>query len=91
MYAIRPDAEVVDQIDALPVKALEPFAEVLAMLAVAPGNGALYNENIPDGLRNVVFGPNKEGKVTYLLLEDQREVHLLRLLWIDLDEDGGGR
>ncbi len=60
------------------------------MLAVAPGNGSLYNENIPDGLRNVVFGQSREGKVTYLLLDDQREVHLLRLLWIDLDDDDGG-
>ncbi|HJP76582.1 MAG TPA: hypothetical protein VJ914_20095 [Pseudonocardiaceae bacterium] len=87
MYWIRPDDEVADQIAALPSKALEPFAEVLALLEVAPEAGLLCNDEKPDGLRDVLFGPNKEGKLTYLLLVDQREVHLLRLIWVDLGED----
>ena len=91
MYWIRPDDQVVDQISALPPKALDPFAEVLALLEVAPHAGLLLNEAKPDVLRDVLFGPDTQGKLTYLLLEDQREVHLLRLVWIDLDEDDPGR
>lgn len=84
MYWIRPDPEVVDQIAALPSKALEPFAEVLALLEVAPSAGLPCNDEKPDGLRDALFGPTKQGKLTYLLLEDQREVHLLRLIRVDL-------
>jgi hypothetical protein len=90
LYWIRADPEVVDQIAALPSKALEPFAEVLALLEVAPHAGLLHNNEKPDGLRNVLFGPDTEGKLTYLLLEDQREVHLLRLVWIELGGDALG-
>ena len=87
LYWIRPDSEVVDQIAALPSKALESFREVLALLEIAPETGRLCNDEVPDGLRDVVFGPGKQGTLTYLLLVDQREVHLLRLIWVDLDED----
>lgn len=90
MYWIRPDDEVADQIAALPAKALEPLAEVLALLEVAPEAGLLCNAEKPDGLRDVLFGPDKEGKLTYLLLVDQREVHLLRLIWVDLGEGQPG-
>ncbi|HEY4456581.1 MAG TPA: hypothetical protein VGN81_19885 [Pseudonocardiaceae bacterium] len=87
MYWIRPDPEVVDQIAALPSKALEPFADALALLEVVPTAGLLCNDEKPDGLRDVLFGPTKQGKLTYLLLEDQREVHLLRLIWLDVGDD----
>ncbi|HEX3783424.1 MAG TPA: DUF6247 family protein [Pseudonocardiaceae bacterium] len=79
MYRIVPDAEVIDQIAALPAKALPLFAETIEVPRLVPKNGSLLHSANPDGLREVFFGPG--GKLTYLVLEDQREVHLLRLVW----------
>lgn len=37
----------------------------------------------PDGaLRRFLFGPEGAGMVTYLVLDDQREVHVVHVLWI---------
>jgi hypothetical protein len=33
-------------------------------------------------MRELVFGPDGIGTITYLLLEDQREVHLLVVQWL---------
>jgi hypothetical protein len=33
-------------------------------------------------MRQVVFGPEARGTVTYLLLEREREVHVLLVLWL---------
>jgi hypothetical protein len=33
-------------------------------------------------MRELVFGATGEGTVTYLLLEQQREVHVLLVQWI---------
>jgi hypothetical protein len=34
-------------------------------------------------MRELVFGAHSEGAVTYLLLEREREVHLLLVQWVD--------
>jgi hypothetical protein len=37
----------------------------------------------PDGpMRELMFGPHGVGAVTYLILEQQREVHVLLVQWI---------
>lgn len=75
---------MLEQVAALPAVALRAYAEALDVLEVAPWNGRPYNEATPDGLmRELVFGGHGEGTVTYLILEDQREVHLLLVQWIE--------
>ena len=82
MYTISADDESEDQIDALPHDALVWFAEVRAMLEVAPWNGPAYNSRKPDSpMRSVPFGPDSQGMVIYLIVDDLRRVDLLRVVW----------
>lgn len=34
-------------------------------------------------MRELMFGPTAQGAITYLLLEEPREVHVLLLQWLD--------
>lgn len=78
---VYPEARV--QIRALPGKGPTALAEAMAMLELTPWNGAPYNETNPDGaMRQLVFGPNGAGMVTYLILEDQRRVDVITVLWL---------
>ena len=82
MYRIELLPEVQEQVAALPREALTSYAEVLVMLEVAPWSGDPYSREHPDGsTRAVAFGPNGEGLLSYLILEDQRRVALLIVLW----------
>lgn len=84
MYRVIIDPEVVDQIAALPTAALLEYARVHDVLEVTPWNGPSHNKDNPDAeVRRWLFGPAGAGQVIYLVLEDQREVHLLRVLWLD--------
>jgi hypothetical protein len=59
-------------------------AQVLGVLEVAPWNGAPYNRSKPDGnMRQLVFGASGNGIVTYLILDDQRLVDVLKVQWPD--------
>lgn len=70
------------QVAALPVKALDSYAEVLDVLQLTPWNGQPQHEENPErAVRRWVFGPGKAGQVVYLILEDQQEVHLLLIQW----------
>lgn len=83
MYRVVTDSTVLEQLAALPTGALPYYAEVLGVLELAPWNGRPYNEDKPDvPMRELVFGGNGEGTVTYLILEQQREVHVLLVQWI---------
>lgn len=74
---------MVDQLAALPAEALSGYAEVLDVLALTPGNGRPYNEEKPDApMRELVFSPNGEGTVTYLVLEREWEVDVLVVQWV---------
>lgn len=78
---IYPDAR--EQIHALPAGALPALAEVMAMLELTPWNGSPLNEVNPDGaVRVVTFGPRGEGLATYLVLDGQQRVDVLRVIWI---------
>ncbi|HEX4223527.1 MAG TPA: hypothetical protein VHZ97_14255 [Pseudonocardiaceae bacterium] len=67
--------------------ALQYCAEAFDVLRLVPEKGLLYNEKKPDGLRALAFGPKREYEIVYMILEDQREVHPLCLLWINLDHE----
>ncbi len=52
------------------------------MLEVAPWNGDPLNKLKPDSpMRPCTFGPNDEGMTVYLILDDQRRVDLLTVVW----------
>lgn len=77
------DDAVMEQIAALPIAALIRYAELWGVLELAPGNGRPYSAALPDGtMRELVFGGDGEGTVTYLILEHQREVHVLLVQWL---------
>lgn len=83
MYEVTTDEQSRAQIDALPADALAPFAEVRAMLAVAPWGGDSLNDANPDApVRTVAFGPEHGGLVTYLILEAERRVDVLDVMWL---------
>lgn len=82
MYRVRTYEEAVEQIAGLPNKALDHYAQVIDVLELAPWSGDPYNMSNPDGaMRQLIFGPGGKGMVTYLVLEDQRRVDVLRVLW----------
>ena len=82
MYSVVTDSEVVSQLTALPADALLSYDDAVRVLELVPWNGRPYNDRKPDGaMRELIFG-NGFGTVTYLILEDQREVHVLLVQWI---------
>lgn len=83
MYRIFTDSAVLDQLAALPAEALSGYAEVLDVLDLTPWNGRPYNDEKPDApMRELVFGAHGEGTVTYMVLEREREVHVLVVQWV---------
>lgn len=83
MYTVTLDDESGQQVDALPPAALAPFAELRTMLEVAPWNGDSLNKLKPDSsMRTCTFGTNDEGMTVYLILEAQRRVDLLTVVWM---------
>lgn len=76
---VYPDAE--EQIDALPPEVRAALGRAMTVLALVPWNGLPYNDDMPDGsMRQLVFG--HQGLVTYLILEDQGRVDVLRVQWV---------
>jgi hypothetical protein len=83
VYDVTTDEQSQPQIDALPREALAPFAEARTALELAPWNGEPYHRNRPDsGMRTLAFGPHDEGDIVYLILDDQRRVDILVVLWL---------
>jgi len=83
VYKVTTDEQSQPQIEALPTDALAPFAEACVALELAPWNGAPYHRNRPDSpMRTLAFGPNGEGDVVYLVLEEERRVDILVVLWL---------
>lgn len=84
VYDVTTDEQSQPQIDALPGNALAPFAEVHTMPEVAPWNGDPINEAYPDApVRTPSFGPDHEGLLTYLIIEDLRRVDILKVYWLN--------
>ncbi|MGH3736507.1 MAG: hypothetical protein ACRDT6_12955 [Micromonosporaceae bacterium] len=82
MYSIEIEQEATGQLAALPAEALPSCAELVAMLELTPWSGVAYNQQRPDApMRTHAFGPQGEGLITYLILDDQRRVVVLRVLW----------
>ncbi len=81
MYRVIDDDQVQEQVAALPAEALSAYAEARTLPEVAPWSGSPYRNEKPDGpMRTLIFGSS--GAVEYLILEQQREVHVLLVQWI---------
>ena len=84
MYRVETDEHAQRQVDALPADALAAYAELRAMLELSPWGGEPINDRNPDGpVRTLAFGGHHQGMVTYLILEEQRRVDVLSVLWLD--------
>ena len=84
MYRIVTYPDAADQVGALPATGLKFYAQALDVLRLVPENGRPYNVERPWGMFEVIFGPQGEGSVVYILLNAQREVHITLVQWIDL-------
>lgn len=83
MYKVTTDEQSQPQIDALPAAALAPFAEARVALELTPWHGQPYHRHRPDSpMRTLTFGPHGAGKIVYLILDDQRRVDILVVLWL---------
>lgn len=81
MYRVRTYPEALEQVAALPGEALAGYAEALGVLKLIPWNGAPLNKDNPAGaVRTLAFG--RAGIATYLILEEQRQVDVLIVLWV---------
>jgi len=83
VYRVETDEQAQQQIDQLPAHALAAYAELRTLLEVGPWSGEPLNETNPDAeVRTLTFGAHHEGMVTYLILDDQRRVDVLSVLWL---------
>ena len=75
--------EVTASVAALPLSVLPSLNEVFDLLKLVPWNGPPYNEDNPDGaMRHWVFGPGGVGDVIYVILENTRQVEVVRIVWL---------
>ena len=82
MYRIIPDVAVFDQLAAMPDKFLAGYAELLDVLELQPWNGEPHYDKNPDGaVRRWSFGPSLAAFAVYMILEEQREIHMLTIHW----------
>ncbi|MEV0147243.1 MULTISPECIES: hypothetical protein [unclassified Nonomuraea] len=80
MYKIILDPVVEDRIADLPDEALRPLAELFTLLETAPWSGLPFKPENPAGnMLTHAFG--ERGLTTYVILERQREVYLVRIEW----------
>lgn len=80
MYLIRTHDQAQEAVAALPDEALAGYAEALGVMKLVPWGGAPFHEENPEGnIRTLAF--SRGGMVTYLILEREREVHVLEVLW----------
>jgi hypothetical protein len=74
--------EVRQTITTLPVEALSPLQSIWAFLELTPWAGSPWRAFNPEGaVRFVIFGEGR-GTLIYLVLEDQRTVDVLEILWV---------
>jgi hypothetical protein len=82
VYSVEWERHALDQLSALPSEAFPFYAELVTVLQVAPWSGDAYDRQRPDAnMRTHAFGEHGEGLVIYLILDDQRRVVVLRVLW----------
>jgi hypothetical protein len=82
VYSVESEQLASEQVAALPAETLPFYAELMALLETAPWSGEAYNRQRPDAnMRTHAFGQHDQGLAIYLILDDQRRVVVLRVLW----------
>lgn len=83
MYSVETEVAALTEVEALPAAALPAYAELITLLEVAPWSGDPYNQQRPDAnMRTHTFGEGAAGLAIYLVLEAERRVVVLRVLWV---------
>lgn len=84
MYSYEQTADVAESLQVMPVELLGSFAELITFLELTPWAGQPYQPGNPaGGLRKMSFGPDGEALATYVILEEQRRVVVVSLVWLD--------
>lgn len=84
MYRVETDILAKQQVDALPQHALNAYAELRTLLEVSPwSSDAINSRNQNAPVRTLTFGMRHEGVATFLILEEQRRVDVLSVIWLD--------
>ncbi|MFE0023289.1 hypothetical protein [Amycolatopsis sp. NPDC059021] len=84
-YSIDIDPDARDQIRALPSDGVAAFAEAMTVLSLVPKRGEPLNADNPEGgMYHLPFGDGR-GLITYLLLTDQDQVHVLLVTWVSFE------
>jgi hypothetical protein len=87
VYRLVTYPEAADQIAEHPAHLLPYYAAVMDELKTQPWAAPSHNSNNPGGaVRRRLFGPLGSGQVLYLVLERDREVHVLSVVWFELPE-----
>jgi hypothetical protein len=64
-------------------ESLGQIAALRTLLEIGPWSGDPVNAGNPAGeVRNLTSGPDHEGMVTYLVLENRRRADVLSVLWM---------
>ena len=80
MYQLSLDPVAAVQINTVPQEAISPLVELFTLLETAPWSGVPFSlANPRANMLTHAFGEN--GLATYLVLEERREVYLLRIEW----------
>jgi hypothetical protein len=83
VYRVDTDALAEPHMAAPPSHALPSYAELRTLLETNPWAGEPINEKNPEApVRTLTFGPHREGLVAFLILEEQRRVDILEVLWL---------
>ncbi|GIH73525.1 hypothetical protein [Sphaerimonospora thailandensis] len=81
MYTVDFDPIAQQQADALPTEAINPFLELRATLEIDPWSGEPLNPDNPKAnILTQAFGGL--GLIVYLVLDEHRLVHILRIDWL---------
>lgn len=87
MFRVVTYPEAAEHLAALPAHLLADYARVLDAITAAPWDGAPHNANNPDAeVRRWLFGPLGMAQVLYLVLDRENEVHVLRVVWLELPD-----
>lgn len=87
MYRVNIDVEAQPAVDALPAEggpaAVAAFLELRQALELSPHSvGDLGGSSPTANMRTVAFGPAREGLAVWYVVEADRRVEIVRVMWL---------